>query len=207
MTLVAADDLADKDLFEAVQAFVAQHDHPGVGRFRDAMADWGDVHLAVEPHHRPASDTLRDIAAEAPVHDLVARFARHRLSRKWEQSYTKADGVVGDEMLAGYGFAEIVGKWGPFVSERIRSGIGVWGPNILYPLHRHRADEIYIVLAGSAEFTLGEGDSAQVFRRGAGAVVEVVPMTLHGFRTLEEPLAVFYLWQQGDLRELSSFAG
>ena len=110
-------------------------------------------------------------------------------------------------MLAGYGFAEVVGKHGPFVSERVRAGIGVWGPNIDYPAHRHEAEEIYVIAGGSAEFRLGdEGEEETVVKR-AGDAVYVRSMLTHGFRTLSEPLAVFYVWQAGDLREKSSFSG
>lgn len=57
-------------------------------------------------------------------------------------------------MLSGYGFAEVIGERGPFVSKRVRSGIGVWGPNIDHPAHHHMAEEVYVPLAGSAEITL-----------------------------------------------------
>jgi len=108
-------------------------------------------------------------------------------------------------MLAGYGFAEVVGLRGQFLSTRIRSGIGVWGPDIIYPPHHHRADETYVVLAGAAEFTVGEGAGASVSMRTAGDVVHVPSMTPHGFRTGEDPLVVLYMWQGAGLREKSSF--
>ena len=48
---------------------------------------------------------------------------------------------------------------------------------------------------------------------GIGALKELDPewgeiksMRTHAFRTLEEPLSVFYIWQAGDLREKSSFS-
>ena len=137
---------------------------------------------------------------------LIEAFETHKASRKWEQSYSKADGVVGDDMLSGYGFAEVIGKHGPFVSDRVRSGIGVWGPGIDYPSHRHAAEEIYVILGGSAEFRMDEAPDQQVFRKRASESVYVTSMRTHAFRTLEEPLCVFYIWQAGDLREKSSFS-
>lgn len=198
---------ADQSLFDAVRAFVAGHGNPGVARFRAAMGDWGRDWTPVPPRHLPVSDSL---PAALPLcgpetRDLVALFAEHRASRKWEQSYRREDGLVGEDMLAGYGFAEVVGKRGPFLSERIRSGIGVWGADIVYPPHRHGADEAYVVLAGSAEFTLGERGAGAPFLASVGEVVHVPSMTRHGFRTLGEPVVIFYLWQDGDLRETSSF--
>ncbi len=154
------------------------------------------------PRHLAASDTLAGcVGLTAPdTHDLVAAFTAERVTRKWEQSYTKSENVVGDDMLSGYGFAEVIGKHGPFVSERVRAGIGVWGPHIDYPPHRHAAEEVYVVVAGSAEFDLGEP-----VVRHAGEAVYVPSMMTHGFRTKDQPLAVFYIWQAGDLREKSTF--
>ncbi len=193
---------ADRRLLDAIQRFVAGHPDPTVQRFRDGIADWGDERIEVPPRHLGASDTLAGcVGLTAPdTHDLVAAFAAERATRKWEQSYTKSDNVVGDDMLLGYGFAEVIGKHGPFVSDRVRAGIGVWGPHIDYPPHRHAAEEVYVVVAGSAEFDLGEP-----VVRHAGEAVYVPPMLTHGFRTKGQPLAVFYIWQAGDLREKSTF--
>nr|MDJ0970654.1 dimethylsulfonioproprionate lyase family protein [Kiloniellales bacterium] len=115
------------------------------------------------------------------------------------------DAVVGEDMLAGYGFVEVVGVHGPFLSTRVRAGIGVWGPDIVYPPHRHRAEETYIVVAGAAEFMVGEDPKASASKRIVGDVVHVPSMTTHGFRTRDDPVAVLYLWQGIDLREKSSF--
>jgi len=204
----AADRLADQSLIDAIGAFVAAHDHPGVARFRDAMENRGGKWTAVEPNHLPASDILAraPTASRPETAALLSLFVEHRATRHWEQSYTRADRVVGEDMLAGYGFAEVVGLRGPFLSTRIRSGVGVWGPGIVYPPHRHRADETYVILSGAAEFTMGEGAGASVSMRTAGDVVHVPSMTTHGFRTRKDPLAVLYLWQGGGLREKSRFA-
>ncbi|MCP5083344.1 MAG: cupin domain-containing protein [Alphaproteobacteria bacterium] len=194
----------DQRLLSGILSFVAAHRDPAVGRFKDAMANWGTDWRAAPAQHLPAADTLRatmDLAT-AETRPLVALFEAENATRKWEQSYTKADGVVGDDMLAGYGFAEVIGKLGPFVSTKVRSGVGVFGRNINYPPHNHAAEEVYILLAGSAEFML-EGGPYE--RRQAGDVVHVSPMRRHGFRTTEHPLAVFYIWQAGDLRQKSSF--
>jgi mannose-6-phosphate isomerase-like protein (cupin superfamily) len=198
------DRLADRRLLYAILSFVAGHPAPEVRLFRDDLAHWGDEWVGVAPQGLPASETLLqtlDLAAP-DTRGLLAAFARDRTSRKWEQSYTKADAVVGDDMLSGYGFAEVIGKLGPFVSTRVRAGIGVWGPGIDYPPHRHQPEEVYLVLGGSADFYL-EGRAPRLCR--AGAAIHVTPMLTHGFRTLSEPLAVFYIWRAGDLRERSNF--
>ncbi len=194
----------DQRLLDGVLAFVAHHPDPAVGRFKDGVANWGREWRPVPSRHLPAADTLGKTVALANDHTrpLVELFEAEKATRKWEQSYSKSDAVVGDDMLSGYGFAEVIGKLGPFVSTKVRSGIGVWAPGIDYPAHQHAAEEVYIVLAGSADFMLDEGPYET---RRAGDVVHVTSMRRHGFRTTTEPLTVFYIWQAGDLREKSSF--
>ncbi len=199
--------LADRQLLAAIHAFVTASRLPDIDRFRAGVLDWGNAWLEVVPQHLPAADTLASIppTATAETRPLIAAFARHRRTRKWEQSYTKADRLVGDDMLASYGFAEVIGKWGPFVSDKVRSGVGIYGANILYPRHHHAAEEIYVCLAGTAEFFLGGDDDTSTVTPGPGDAVYVPSRLPHGFRTREEPFVVFYIWQSGDLRETSTF--
>lgn len=194
----------DLELLDAIKDFVLEHGDTNVGRFKAAMRDWGDDWLAVEKSWLPAADLLTQALAytDRDLRQTVALFDRHKHDLHWEQSYRKQDGVVSDALLAGSGFAEITGSRGPFVSERIRSGIGVWGPDIVYPRHRHQAEEVYILLAGSAEFKVGDGD-ARIHT--TGEVVYVPSNMPHEFRTAEQMLVVLYLWQAGDLRQISHF--
>ena len=195
-------------LRDAILAFVATHPHKGVKPFQDAVAGWGGEWKQAAANDLPATRFLAPALSmtHPDTREMVALFEAEKANLKWEQSYTRADGVVGEDMLSGYGFAEVIGKHGPFVSTKVRTGIGVWGPDIDYPLHRHEAEEVYIVLAGSARFQLGESESASIEMRHAGDVVHVPSMLTHGFSTMEEPLVVFYIWQAGDLRQKSSFS-
>lgn len=196
--------LSDLELLEAVRDFALRHPHPDIARFLAAMRDWGDDWIAVDACHLPAADLLGAAVAGAPpdARNLLTLFERHRRALRWEQSYRRQDGLVPQAMLDGYAFAEIIGKYGPFVSECIRAGIGIWGPGIDYPRHHHVAEEIYALLSGSAEFSLGESPPAT---RRAGDVVYVDSGRPHGFRTTDEILVVYYLWQAGDLRQTSTF--
>lgn len=196
--------IEDLELLDCVREFALSHPHPAVQGFRESMRDWGDDWLAVEQTHLPAADFL---GAAIPTGNrqtraLLETFERHKNRLRWEQSYRKEDNLVPDTMLEGYAFAEIIGKQGPFVSNRIRAGIGIWGPHIVYPRHQHRAEEIYIVLAGAAEFKIGEADETSY---KTGDVVPVESNAWHGFRTTDQILVVYYLWQAGDLRQTSGF--
>ena len=196
----------DYALFEALSRFIANHRDAHVARFSEALADWGHSWQAVAPARLPVADLLTAALAhcDADARDLLQLFLAHNHRLRWEQSYRRQDGLVPDAMLDGYGFAEIVGLRGPLVSDRIRAGIAIWGPHIDYPRHQHTAEEAYLLLSGSLEFQFA--DSAAMVCH-AGDVVLVESNRAHGFRTLQQTLVLCYLWQAGDLRETSRFAG
>ena len=194
--------IEDLELLDAVRDFALDHPHPEIDRFKASMRAWGETWREVTPAYLPAADFLSQASSTTnqATEALVAGFQRHKNRLCWEQSYKQKEGLVPDAMLAGYAFAEIIGQQGPFVSERIRAGIAIWGPHIDYPRHQHEAEEIYVVLAGCAEFKVGTTRSAW---RSTGEVVYVESNTPHGFRTTEHSLVVYYLWQAGDLRQQS----
>ena len=200
------DRAADQRLLDATLAYVAGHADDKLDAFREAAANWGESWKGVAPAHLPASDLLADALPLAspgtPERELMGLYVKERASRHWEQSYTTADEAVGADMLAGYGYTEIVGKRGPFLSERIRVGVGFFAAGVDYPAHRHRAEEIYVVLAGSGTFRL---DGSPSERQTAGAVVHVASGLVHGITMTTEPLVILYLWRGGDLREKSTF--
>ena len=197
---------ADRRLLDATLSYVAGHDDNKFDPFREAVADWGQEWTGVSPVHMTASDLLAEalpLAEPGTVeHGLMKLYVQERASRYWEQSYTAADTGVGTGMLAGYGYTEIVGKRGPFVSDKVRAGVGVFGSGVDYPAHRHAAEEVYAILAGSATFRLGDGVPEL---RTAGDVIHITSQLVHGFRMNDEPLVFVYLWQGGDLREKSTF--
>ena len=201
---VPSDRSSDERLREAIVDFVLTHPDTDVQRFADAAAHWGDTWRAVAYTRLRATDTLAQAAALAGpgTTGFLETFVRARTSLRWEQCYTSADGVVDEDMLSNYGYAEIIGRQGPFVSTRIRAGIGVYGPHLSYPPHRHQAEEIYAVLAGSAFFS--REDEAPVLRK-PGDVLYHAPYMPHGLRTADEPVVLAYLWQNGDLREKPGF--
>lgn len=195
-------DLHSLELLDAVRDYTLSHAHPDVARFAPAMRDWGDDWVDVAPILLPAANRLAQIIRREDSHPLLESFARHYRTLRWEQSYTRAQKLVPDAMLDGYCFAEIIGKQGPFISDRIRAGISILGPDIEYPQHHHQAEEIYVVLAGGADFRVGDEPAA---RRVSGDVIYVAPNQPHGFNTTDDIMVIYYLWQAGDLRETSTF--
>lgn len=201
-----ADRNLDQSLLDAILGFVAAHPDRNLAAFREPLANWGHDWSGVPPRHLAASDLLEQALSRAKPGskevDLLSLFVRERFSRHWEQSYTLEDLPDGNNMLDNYGFCEVVGKHGPFLSDRVRAGVGVFGPEVDYPSHRHKADEVYAILSGSGWFRLGD-DQPQL--QTAGNLIHIPSQLPHGIRVADEPLAILYLWRSGDLREKSTF--
>lgn len=199
------DEGLDRELLALLHDYVREHAEEAVRRFASALGEEFPVWKPVRSTRLPACTHLESLATQHPgtrEHRVLAGFAGQIERLHWEQSYKASDGLVGAAMLADYGFAEIAGARGPCVSDTVRSGIGVWGPGILYPRHWHKAREVYAVLAGVAEF---EVDDAGYRRFGPGEAVVVESNQPHSLQTHDEPVIVLYVWQQGEMRQVSSF--
>lgn len=119
----------------------------------------------------------------------------------WGQTYGKEDAA--DAFLDRYGWCELLGLRGHFVCDEVAMGLLLLGPATHYPLHRHAAEEVYIVISGTAAWARGEAAEAL---RPPGSVIHHPPWMSHGMRTAEEPLLALYLWSGGDLTQKSEMA-
>jgi|GEM_PF-1755137 quercetin dioxygenase-like cupin family protein len=64
-------------------------------------------------------------------------------------------------------------------------------PRAIYPAHRHPAPELYYVMSGRAEWTVGE----ETFAAGPGTAIYHPPNTLHRMvNTSDEVLRTVYMW-------------
>jgi len=196
--------LQDRELLEVLLNFALNNTDAEIERFKPGLRDCGSLWIETPAEQLAVAELLADSLNHCTdsARQLLQTFNNQNHRLRWEQSYRKQDGLVPDAMLAAYGFVEIIGLQGPFVSERVRAGIAIWGPQVNYPQHHHQAEEIYALLSGSADFSF-DNNAAQT--RRAGDVVFVESHRRHGFQTLDESLVVLYLWQAGDLRQISSF--
>ena len=117
-------------------------------------------------------------------------------SLAWRQTYTRDE--VGEEFLRNYAWAELSRSRSDsgIGAAQISCGVLVLGPNTFYPPHRHEAEEIYLPLAGTAEWLKGDG----VWRhRRPGTLIHHSNEETHAMRTGEQPLLAMYLWRSADL--------
>jgi len=134
-------------------------------------------------------------AKETDADPLLAPLAELAPTLGWVQNPNYVAAPPSPDFLGNYGYAVLAGPGGLVASEELALGVLMLGPGIHYPTHRHPAVEIYVPLAGEAEWQKGE----EPWRREPpGAVIRHESMMPHATRTLAEPLLAAYLWR-GDL--------
>ncbi len=92
-------------------------------------------------------------------------------------------------------FAQIIGGRGLLNDDGALLGLTLMAPWTHYPLHSHPAIELYLVLAGSADWRL-EGERFQ--RKPPGALILHRGGAGHAMRTGAGPLLALWVWR-GDL--------
>lgn len=169
--------------------------HKAVARILENWPERDRADRAVPPRDLPVTAFLPEALGNAPedTAPLVRDLVRRAPLLHWRQTYSEDD--LGADFLRRYGWTELVGPAGYVDSDRLLSGFLFLGPGVEYPVHRHSAEEAYLVLSGAASWNIA-GDGWQP--RPAGTVVHNPPWQLHGMRTDRgQPLLIAYLWNAG----------
>lgn len=109
----------------------------------------------------------------------------------WMQNPNYTEALMGARWLGNYGYVELIGGDGHQLADGVRMGVLMFGPQTLYPPHRHPAEEAYFVLGGTAEW---QGGDEPWQAHPPGAVIHHAPGIVHATRTRDEPLLAAYLW-------------
>lgn len=140
-------------------------------------ADW----LATERGFKPNQyDALQDaIIAASPI-------------ARWRETYKGTN--IGQDFMDRFGCYSIIGEGGPFRSERLWLWIVYMPPGLDYPWHDHPAEEIYLVVAGSAVFRKA-GVEDQILH--PGDTTFHVGSQPHAMETLDQPVLCLVAWRGG----------
>lgn len=174
---------------------------------RRILAHWPFQELlsnAPAPHSLTATKWLAsavDNAPEATV-DLVQRVAEVSNHLHWRQTYTTAD--FDQFFLDRYGWTLLVGPSAPIQCDVLHAGILLLGADLEYPVHKHSAEEIYVILSGTASWKIGEADWRPT---GPGELIHNPPWRPHGMRTDQgQPQLIGFIWK-ANAAEKSRFSG
>jgi quercetin dioxygenase-like cupin family protein len=126
------------------------------------------------------------------VTGIVAALAAIPRALPWDYQYPPHPSA--GDLAKRIGFAELIGPDGPMHAPQCRVGFTLIAADTFYPLHAHPAIELYLVIAGHAEWTAS--DARQVVPPGRFVLHR--SNEPHAMRTLTEPLLALYSWS-GDL--------
>jgi quercetin dioxygenase-like cupin family protein len=92
-------------------------------------------------------------------------------------------------------YCQVLGPGAILPHNEIRCGLFFLPAGSNYPNHVHGADEIYIVVAGSGEWSLQCGQCEQ---KETGDIIEVPSMTVHALLTRKRSALMLWSWT-GDI--------
>lgn len=150
----------------------------------------------VAAHHIPAADLMindRALSSDALPGFRDALIAAAPLAQ-WRETY-KGTGVALD-FLDRFACYEVLGVDAPFGTSQMRSFVVYQPANFHYPWHHHPAEEMYLVIAGEAEFAI-EGEASKTLR--PGDTIYHRSNVPHALTTYDHPIMAYVLWR-GDLK-------
>lgn len=190
------------DSYASIAAAIAQH----VAAMPAAPDDIGDATArllravrAAVPRPGFSAGSAHDHGAllaaaqgMAPANLIVRALAVLQTPLPWHYHYPRRDDAP--DLAARIGFAELIGPRGPLTAPGSRVGFTLMAPRTFYPLHRHPAVELYVVLAGTADWI------APPVERPVppGGMILHPANQPHAMRTAAEPLLALYAWH-GDI--------
>lgn len=157
----------------------------------------------VVPHHTPAADLMAANPGEttsefADIRDALVGAAP--LAR-WRETYK--DTRIGTAFREKFACYEVIGRDAPFACAGMRSFVVWTPPGLYYPWHHHPAEEIYLVLAGKAEFAL-HGAETRILHPGDS--VFHASNQPHAMTTHDQPVMAYVMWR-GDLETVPVLTG
>lgn len=162
-----------------------------------------EAFLALAPDHLSPLDwpaqafpVLAEFDAAAPetspATDALWRECRRHLSAfQWRQTYAVEE--CGPAFLRSYAWTELLGGRGCFASEHLRVMLLALGAHTHYPAHRHPAVELYLPLAGRADWQAGLESPYE--SRAPGTPIYHPSQQWHATRTGDQPLLALCLWR------------
>lgn len=115
----------------------------------------------------------------------------------WALPWTVAPaGKLTSKMEGRYTFASIIGPDELIHSDTIRFGAFLVAPDTVYPSHWHAAEEIYMIVSGTAHWNIEDHAYAEV---QPGSVFRHRPWQAHATTTSSQPMLALWAWR-GDIR-------
>lgn len=146
----------------------------------------------VQPYHIPAADLM--VSDNELTSDDFAGFRDALIDAaplaQWRETY-KGTGASAD-FLNRFACYEVIGVDAPFGATDMRAFMVYQPAGFHYPWHHHPAEELYLVVAGEAEFHL-EGEAPKTLR--PGDTIFHPSKAPHALITHGHPVMAYVLWR------------
>lgn len=159
---------------------------------RDALLDHAKE-AAVDPSiAQPLPPEISEVMRAPDAHPCCAALAEAPLP--WAPPITTDDPhyIAVSHRKA---LVELIGPAGIVKSDSVRMGVYGIRPNVEYGIRTHPAEEIFVMIAGRADWLSGDEDYAEY---GPGARRHHLSMMQHATRTRDSAFMSIYVWQ-GDV--------
>lgn len=92
----------------------------------------------------------------------------------------------------GHAFIELLGPDGLLTVERVRMGLFLLAPRVVYPAHAHDAEELYLILAGTGAWQLSD---AAFKTKDPGDLVHIAPGQPHAIEVGGRGVLTLWAWR------------
>ena len=146
----------------------------------------------VSPNIRPSCELmLGDAALTSTMYPAyIEALLDVGRSMHWRETYDAR--LEGAQFMDRWGCFSIIGDRAPYVSDRLRLFIVYMPAGLVYPWHRHPAEEMYLVLAGQAVFKR-EGHRPEVLTQGMTMFHD--SDQAHALETTDHPVLCLVAWR------------
>jgi len=108
----------------------------------------------------------------------------------WRETYK--DSEIGEDFMNRFGCYCLIGPNAPFVSSKMQAFFVYMPPHLYYPWHHHPAEELYLTIAGEAEFMTASEDNKILT---AGGVSQHKTNQSHAMKTGKLPVMAYVIWR------------
>ncbi len=166
--------------------------YPMLNEVLDALTA-ATIPPAISPDPKPVIrhlDGLNQDRPTSPTKPIMDEFLAVARNLPWSQTYGYLK-VLDQDYLDNYGYIRLIGPDSIVPHPDLRVGIGLWGPNLNYPMHHHEAEELYHVLYGQPEFRT---DTTDFTTHSIGDAIHHRPWMPHAQRFGDTPTVLLYAW-------------
>ncbi|MFK7938670.1 MAG: dimethylsulfonioproprionate lyase family protein [Roseovarius sp.] len=134
-----------------------------------------------------AKDTALDGSPNAAFQQALITATPHA---RWQELYKDTD--IGEDFLSRFGFTCLIGDGGAFDSPSMGAWLLYMPAHLHYTWHHHLADEMYLVVAGSARF-MRDGAPDETLTPGQTMLHQ--SNQPHAMETGDSPVLCYIIWR------------